>query len=391
MTRDEQLISLCQSLIRIPSLSGQEEQVARFIEKTMHAYGYDEVQIDKHGSVLGCIRGKRPGKRILMDGHIDTVDIADRDRWTHDPFGAEIENGRIYGRGTSDMKGSVSAMISAAARFAEDTNRDFAGSIYVSGSVHEECFEGVATREISRLAEPDYVIIGEATSTTLKIGQRGRAEVVLETIGKPCHSSNPEAGINAVYHMSALIEEIQKLTFRHHPVLGDGILVLTDIISSPYPGASVVPSLCRATFDRRTLVGETEESVLAQVNEVIDKVKAQIPQLNARCYLAEGQEACWTGERISAKRFFPAWLLREDDEYVQKVRAGLEKAGIHAPISHFAFCTNGSHFCGERGIPTIGFGPSLECLAHVVDEYIEIEQLLKACEGFCGILSELTK
>lgn len=391
MTRDEQLISLCQSLIRIPSLSGQEEQVARFIEKTMHAYGYDEVQIDKHGSVLGCIRGKRPGKRILMDGHIDTVDIADRDRWTHDPFGAEIENGRIYGRGTSDMKGSVSAMISAAARFAEDTNRDFAGSIYVSGSVHEECFEGVATREISRLAEPDYVIIGEATSTTLKIGQRGRAEVVLETIGKPCHSSNPEAGINAVYHMSALIEEIQKLTFRHHPVLGDGILVLTDIISSPYPGASVVPSLCRATFDRRTLVGETEESVLAQVNEVIDKVKARIPQLNARCYLAEGQEACWTGEHISAKRFFPAWLLREDDEYVQKVRAGLEKAGIYAPISHFAFCTNGSHFCGERGIPTIGFGPSLECLAHVVDEYIEIEQLLKACEGFCGILSELTK
>ena len=391
MTRDEQLISLCQSLIRIPSLSGQEEQVARFIEKTMHAYGYDEVQIDKHGSVLGCIRGKRPGKRILMDGHIDTVDIADRDRWTHDPFGAEIENGRIYGRGTSDMKGSVSAMISAAARFAEDTNRDFAGSIYVSGSVHEECFEGVATREISRLAEPDYVIIGEATSTTLKIGQRGRAEVVLETIGKPCHSSNPEAGINAVYHMSALIEEIQKLTFRHHPVLGAGILVLTDIISSPYPGASVVPSLCRATFDRRTLVGETEESVLAQVNEVIDKVKARIPQLNARCYLAEGQEACWTGEHISAKRFFPAWLLREDDEYVQKVRAGLEKAGIYAPISHFAFCTNGSHFCGERGIPTIGFGPSLECLAHVVDEYIEIEQLLKACEGFCGILSELTK
>ena len=145
MTRDEQLISLCQSLIRIPSLSGQEEQVARFIEKTMHAYGYDEVQIDKHGSVLGCIRGKRPGKRILMDGHIDTVDIADRDRWTHDPFGAEIENGRIYGRGTSDMKGSVSAMISAAARFAEDTNRDFAGSIYVSGS---------ARREISRVATP---------------------------------------------------------------------------------------------------------------------------------------------------------------------------------------------------------------------------------------------
>lgn len=390
MSREERLIGFCQSLIRTPSNSGQEEGVSKLIQSTMLEYGFDEAIIDKYGSVLGIINGKRPGKRILMDGHIDTVDISDASRWTHDPYGAEIEDGKIYGRGTSDMKGSVSAMVSAAAHFAEDTGRDFAGTIMVSCTVHEECFEGVSSREISKLAEPDYVIIGEATSTTLKIGQRGRAEVVVETEGKTCHSSNPDAGINAVYHMCAVVDEIRNIKFNEHPILGKGILELTDIVSSPYPGASVVPGLCRATFDRRTLVGETEETVLAQVEEAIARVKERIPELKAKVYLAEGKEQCWTGETISAKRFFPAWLLSEDDEFVQKVRAGLSKAGIDAPISHFSFCTNGSHFCGERGTPTIGFGPSLERLAHVIDEYIEIEQLTKACEGFYGILSELT-
>ena len=153
----------------------------------------------------------------------------------------------------------------------------------------------------------------------------------------------------------------------------------------------MVTGLCRATFDRRTLVGETEESVLAPVQAAIDRVKERIPNLKARVYLAEGSEKCWTGDTIEAKRFFPAWALKEDDELVVKALAGLKEAGIDAPLSHFAFCTNGSSFCGEAGIPTVGFGPSLESLAHVVDEYIEIDQLTRACLGFEGILRNLCR
>ena len=391
MDRDQRLIEFCQEAIRIPSPSGQEQGVAQLMKRKMEEYGFDEVVIDRYGSVLGRMRGKRPGKTILLDGHIDNVDVIDAGEWTHDPFGGEIDQGRIYGRGTSDMKGSVTAMISAVAHFAEDTGRDFAGEICVSCTVHEECFEGVSSREITRLARPDFVIIGEATSTTVKIGQRGRAEVVVETEGVSCHSSNPDKGVNAVYHMMAVIEEIRRIVPNEHPILGKGILELTDIISSPYPGASVVPSLCRATFDRRTLVGEDESVILGQVEDAIARAKEKIPGLKARTYLAEGQEVCWTGETISAKRYFPAWLIDEDNEYVQKALAGLKEAGIEAPISHFAFCTNGSHFCGEAGIPCIGYGPSLETLAHVRDEYIEIDQLTRACRGFAGILARLTR
>ncbi len=390
MTREEQLIAFCQEAVRIPSPSGQEKGVAELCARKMEEYGFDEVQIDRYGSVLGRIHGSRPGRTILMDGHIDNVDVIDAPDWAHDPFGGEIDGGRIYGRGTSDMKGSVTAMISAAAHFAQDTGRDFAGDICVSCTVHEECFEGVSSREITRLAKPDFVIIGEATSTTVKIGQRGRAEVVVETEGKSCHSSNPEKGVNAVYHMMAVIEEIRKIVPNQHPILGRGILELTDIVSSPYPGASVVPALCRATFDRRTLVGEDEAVILGQVEAAIARAAKKVPDLKARVYLAEGREACWTGETISARRYFPAWLMEESYPDVRKVLAGLKEAGIEAPVSHFAFCTNGSHFCGEAGIPTIGYGPSLESLAHVRDEYIEIDQLIKACRGFACILGQLT-
>lgn len=391
MTRDEKLIAFCQEAVRIPSPSGQEEGVARLMKRTMEEYGFDEVEIDENGSVLGCMHGKRPGKNILLDGHIDNVDVVDADLWTHDPFAAEIEGGKIYGRGTSDMKGSVTAMITAVADYANDTKREFAGSIYVSCSVHEECFEGVASREITKRAHPDFVIIGEATTTTVKIGQRGRAEIVVETEGKSCHSSNPEKGVNAVYHMMTVIEEIRKIVPNEHPILGKGILELTDIISTPYPGASVVPSLCRATFDRRTLVGEDEAVILGQIEEAIARAEARIPELKARTYLAEGSELCWTGKTISAKRYFPAWLIDEQNPLVQKALAGLRASGIEAPVSHFAFCTNGSHFCGEAGIPTIGYGPSLESLAHTRDEYIEIDQLVRACHGFYSILAQLTK
>jgi putative selenium metabolism hydrolase len=389
MNRNERLVELCQGLIRIPSLSGQEGALVQKIKETMVTLGFDDIIIDRYGSITGCLKGKRPGVTLLMDGHIDTVDVPERNNWHHDPFSADIEDGKIFGRGTSDMKGSVAAMIIAAASFAKDRNRDFAGKICVSCSVHEECFEGVATREITKNIKPDFVVVGEATSTTLKIGQRGRAELVIETEGKTCHSSNPDKGVNAVYHMLEIIQEIRNICVLEHPILGKGILELTDIISAPYPGSSIVPGYCRATFDRRTIVGENEDSILGQIEDVISSVRDRIPELKARVFIAEGNEKCWTGETIEAKRFFPAWLLNEGNAFVQAVREGLFDAGINAPISTFSFCTNGSHFCGEAGIPTVGFGPSLESLAHITDEYIEIQQLTSACEGFYGILSKI--
>ena len=251
--RKQELIELCQDLVRNSSYSGKEENVVKAIEKNFEKLGFDSWFRDEYGNIIGCIKGNKPGKKILFDGHIDTVPVPDESKWSVPPFEGLIKDGKIYGRGTSDMKGQLSAMMAAVSYFAKDTNKDFEGELYVAGVVHEELFEGIASRKISEAVKPDYVVIGESSELNLKIGQRGRGEIVVETFGKPAHSANPHKGINAVYKMSKIIEKIQELVPPTHPVLGEGILVLTDIKSSPYPGASVVPDYCKATFDRRLL------------------------------------------------------------------------------------------------------------------------------------------
>ena len=389
--RSEEVVSLCQSLIQARSYSGEEDRAASVLKEAMLARGFDTVQVDRYGNVIGCLKGNRTGKKILFDGHIDTVPVTDESAWEFPPFAAQLHEGKIYGRGTSDMKGSVAAFVCAAANYAQDTGRDFAGEIYVAGVVHEECFEGVAAREISKAVQPDYVVIGEASQLNLKIGQRGRAEIVVETFGKPCHSANPEKGINSVYKMAKVIEAIRTLEPPHHPVLGNGILELTDIKSSPYPGASVVPEYCRATYDRRLLVGETKESVLAPIQALLDNLMAQDPELRVKVSYAVGKEMCYTGNEIEGERFFPGWLYGEEEAFVQDVCKTLEQKGFTPQIAQYNFCTNGSHYSGEAGIKTFGLGPSRENLAHTVNEYIEVEQLTKVTECYQSVMEALLK
>ena len=389
--RDEQVISLCQKLIQQKSYSGEESGVVGVLSENLKQMGFDEVTVDKYGNIIGCIKGNRPGKKVLFDGHIDTVPVTEEAEWLYPPFAAEIHDGKIYGRGTSDMKGAVAAMTCAASNYAKDTGKDFAGEIYVAGVEHEECFEGVAAREISKNVRPDYVVIGEASQLNLKIGQRGRAEIVIETFGKPCHSANPEKGINAVYKMAKVIGAIRTLVPTHHPVLGDGILELTDIKSAPYPGASVVPEYCRATYDRRLLVGETKESVLEPINGLLEKLMAEDPELKVKASYAVGRERCHTGNEIEGERFFPGWLYDKDDDFVQAVYTKLTDKGFTPEITQYNFCTNGSHYAGEAKIKTFGLGPSRENLAHTLNEYVEIEQLTKVTECYYGVMEALLK
>lgn len=386
---EEQIIALCQDLVKQKSYSGKENLAVAHLQETFKKYSYDDIFVDKYGNIIGHIKGKFPGKKILFDGHIDTVPVTDAEKWHYEPFGGATVEGKIYGRGTSDMKGALSAMVMGAHYFAKKCAKNFAGDIYVVGGVHEECFEGVAARQVSKRVNPDYVVIGEASELNIKRGQRGRAEIVVETEGKSAHSANPQSGINAVYKMTKLIQKLNEMQGPEDKVLGKGILELTDIKSQPYPGASVVPDYCKATYDRRLLVGETKESVLLPIKQIIYNLSIQDSEFRAKAYFAQGEETCYTGATIAGERFFPGWLYDESDEFVQKAFGGLKAVGLEPKITKYSFCTNGSHYAGEAKIKTIGFGPSRENIAHTVDEYIEIEQLLKAAKGYFGILSSV--
>lgn len=389
--RNNQIIELCKKMIQAKSYSGEEADVVAVMEEFCEATGFTDVHIDKYGNCICHIKGKKEGPKILFDGHMDTVPVPDASVWDYDPFGAEVVDGKMYGRGTSDMKGALSAMMAAAIYFAKDCDYDFAGDIYVAGVVHEECFEGVAAREISAYVKPDYVIIGEASQLNIKIGQRGRGEIQVETFGVPAHSASPHEGVNAVYKMCKVVEAIQKLEPTEHPVLGKGILELVDIKSSPFPGASVVPDYCRATYDRRLLVGETKESVLAPLQTLLDEMMKADEGLKAKVSFVTMEEKCYTGETIGSERFFPGWLYDEEDAFVKDVYNEMKSIGFNPVITNYDFCTNGSHYAGEAGIKTLGLGPSTEILAHKINEYIEIDQLLKVTQCYYGTMKALLK
>ena len=382
-------LELLKRLIACPSLSGREQGVADILKGYLGENGFSTLETDRFGSLVAGVKGDRPGVRLLFDGHIDTVPADNAQDWATPPFEPVLKDGKLFGRGASDMKGADAAFAVAAAQYLRERGTDFAGELWFAGVVQEECFEGVCAREVAKRVRPDLVIIGEASEGNLKLSQRGRAEIVLETFGVPCHSANPEKGVNAAAAMCSLINEILKLPpTKDERMVGDGILVLTDIKSEPYPGASVVPHYCRATFDRRLLVGETRESVLSPIQAIIDRQKKLDPTLNARVFYPMGSAVCSTGEKVEAERFFAPWWYAAD-ERVLGVKAAMEERGLKPEITGYSFCTNGSYYAGEAGIPTFGYGPSRENLAHTVDEHIALQDLFDAVDGYLAALHAL--
>jgi putative selenium metabolism hydrolase len=376
------LIALTRELVRLPSVLGNEGMVAERLAEQLHRLEFDKVEIDAAGNAIGVIGDATAGPTVLFDAHMDTVDVLPRENWKHDPFGGEIEGDRLYGRGSSDMKGALAAMLYAAAAL----DRDFiAGRMVLSASVGEELIEGAALRVVMERYPPDYVVIGEASELDLVRAGRGRAELVLEAKGDPAHASSPHLGVNAVHVMARIIDQIEALEMPRHPFVGSGVMCLTDIISVPYPAHSVVPSGCRATYERRLLPGETRDGLLEELAAACVRAGAADTDIE----LATAEYGTYTGVKWSEPKWYAPWELDEDHELVQAALSGLRSAGLAPGMRSYQFCTNAAYSAGAAGVPTIGFGPSRENLAHVVDEYVELDQLTKACRGYLAIAEAL--
>jgi putative selenium metabolism hydrolase len=376
------LIEFTCELVRIPSVFGQEKALAEAVAQHMRTLNFDQVEIDAAGSAIGVIEGASDGPTLLFDAHIDTIDVIPREAWSHDPFSGALVGDRIYGRGSSDMKGALAAMVYAAARV--DRAR-MAGRVVISASVAEEIIEGIALKHVMDRYGPDFVIIGESTNLNLVRGGRGRAEFVLRARGKPAHASTPDQGISAVHKMIRVIEQIEALPLPQDPVVGHGVMCLTDIISAPYPAQSVVPSRCQVTYERRLVPADTLDGLLAELRRACERAGAPDTEIE----LAVADFTSYTGLRWEHRKWFPAWITDENHELVHKALRGLRRAGLEPQLTAYQFCTNAAYSAGEAGVPTIGFGPSTESMAHIVDEYLEVDQLVGACQGYVGIIEAL--
>jgi len=371
------LTIFAQNLIRARSVTTEEKAVVEVLSAEMQRLGFDQVWVDAFGSLIGVVEGSQPGSTILLDGHCDTVEAHALD-WKHNPWGGHIENGRLYGRGAADMKGSLAAMVYAVGNLERGELR---GRVAVSATVSEEVAEGGAFKAVVEAMRPDFVVIGEATELNLNRGGRGRAEIHLKTVGRSAHSSSPQAGRCAVTDMIRVIQTIQASPASVDPFLGPGSIVLTDIISAPHPGYSVIPYRCDVTYDRRLLPADDRESLLGALNSL-----PGLDDIQYTAALAPLEERTWTGKLLQGEKFFPAWLFPETHPLVQSALRGLQSEGLNPQVGAYRFCTNAAYSAGVAGIPTVGFGIGREEDAHTVDESIAVADLLTAAKGYQGII-----
>lgn len=377
-------------MLAVRSYSTQETAVGKVFAEELATLGFD-VEHDGWGNVIGTLR-LGPGPTVLLDGHLDTVEVTDPAHWTRNPLG-ELDDGRIYGRGAVDMKGPLAACAYGAASLARENAETLSGTIVVTGSVAEELAEGPAlTHIIEGLAAegnaPDVVVICEPSANQLMLGQRGRAEIVIEILGVPCHSAYPEAGVNAAEVMADVITALRGLEPQPHPELGRGILALTDLKSFPYPSQSMVPDRCLATFDRRTLTGESAEDVLSAVRRVAEETAGRRGAA-ARVSLAQAKFTTATGVDVGLDVFAPAWLMPVDSPSAAAAAAGLHDTGLGTEPGYYKFCTNGSASAGKLLIPTLGYGPGDPDQAHTVDESISVDDLRRGARGYAAIIGAL--
>jgi len=184
--------------------------------------------------------------------------------------------------------------------------------------------------------------------------------------------------------MMEVIKILDELPLPEDNFLGPAQMVITDILSEPYPGHSVIPFRCRSTFDRRLLPGETPQSVLGGIDASL-----AVSGVDYKASILCGKEVTWKGVSLESQKFFPGWVLTEDHPLVVKAIDGLRAAGLNPSLGAFRFCTNGSYSAGLAGIPTIGFGLGREQDAHTVDERISLKDLIAAACGYSGIIEAI--
>ncbi|MBD3334990.1 MAG: YgeY family selenium metabolism-linked hydrolase [Candidatus Eisenbacteria bacterium] len=374
--REEQdaAVELLRELVRTPSPSGDEGRIVALIRERMQALAFDEVRIDAFGNVLGRVGDGR--RTLAFDAHVDAVGVGDSQAWAVDPYGGELRDGIVYGRGAADQKGGMAALVHAGALMRRlDLLRDT--TVWIVGSVLEEDCDGLCWHYIlsEGVLQPEAVVLTEPTDLQLYRGHRGRMEIEATARGRAAHGSAPERGRNAIYRMAPVIEGIRRLADRlgDDPFLGRGSVTISQVRSTA-PSLCAVADSCTIHLDRRLTAGEDDARALDQVRCIAadaglggDDVTIQVPEFRRPSH---------TGVVYPMRQYYPAWAMPEDDPLVRLgLRAREAVAGKPGRAGRWGFSTNGVATRGLHGVPTIGFGPGNEIHAHAPTDQCPAEHI----------------
>lgn len=409
--RDD-LIALTQDLVRIPTLNPPGEnyrEICGYLAERLGERGFEIQMIRGEGTpgdskkyprwnIVARKEGPRKGDCVHFNSHTDVVEVGQG--WTKDPFGAELEDGKIYGRGTCDMKGGLAASIIAVEAFLE-VCPDYTGSIEISGTADEETggYGGVAyLAEHGHYDHVDHVIIPEPLQKDrICLGHRGVWWAELETHGEIAHGSMPFLGDCAVRHMGAVLSEMEtslfpKLAGKHTamPVVPEGAKQSTMNINSfhggqaePEEGFTGLPSACvpdraRMIIDRRYLIEETEDDVRGEVHDLLEKVKSE--RENFSYELRE----MWSVAPTMTQKDAP--VVTSTAKAIQTV-LGKAPEYVVSPGTY-----------DQKHIDRIGklknciaYGPGLLELAHKPDEYVGVDDMIDSAKVMGQVLIDLLK
>ena len=397
--RRDELIALTQDLIRIPTLNPPGEnyrEICEYLDRRLRAKGFETQLVRALGAVGDSDRyprwnivarreGARAGDCVHFNSHIDVVDVGRG--WTTDPFGGELKDGKIYGRGACDMKGGLAASIIAAEAFIA-TCPDFSGAIEISGTADEESggFGGVAyLAEKGFYAKVDHVIIPEPLNKDrICLGHRGVWWAEIETHGEIAHGSMPFLGDCAVRHMGAVLHEMEQSLFpalalkrTAMPVVPEGAKQSTLNINSLHGGqaeiprdVNALPSPCvpdsaRMVIDRRFLIEESIDDVIGEMKAVLEKVASERPDFSY--------------DMREMMRVLPTMTDREAP-VVQSVSRAIEATMGRAPEYVVSPGTYDQKHIDRIGRlkNCIAYGPGILDLAHKPDEYVGVDDMIQS-------------
>ena len=408
------MVRFLRAMISHPSESCEEKEVVACIKAEMEKLGYDKIEVDGLGNVIGWIG---EGEKIIaIDSHIDTVGIGTRENWTADPYEGYETDEIIYGRGGSDQEGGMASAVYSG-KIMKDLGLIPAGyKLMIVGSVQEEDCDGMCWQYIVNKDKirPEFVISTEPTDGGIYRGHRGRMEIRVDVHGVSCHGSAPERGDNAIYKMADILQEIRQLNNngcsestaikglvkmldpKYNPehyedarFLGRGTCTVSQIYFTS-PSRCAVADSCSISVDRRMTAGETWESCLQEIRD-LPAVKKYGEDVQVSMYMYD--RPSWTGEVYETEAYFPTWINRESAAHVKalvdahKALFGEERIGAPSAMStregrpltdKWTFSTNGVAIQGRYGIPCVGFGPGAESQAHAPNE-ITWKQDLVTC------------
>ncbi len=366
-------LDLASRLVRAPSVSGSEGPAAQVLLAAMREAGFDDVYLDEVGNAIGIIDGG-PGPTVLLTGHIDTVSPGDSAEWEHPPLGGDVVDGRLWGRGSVDMKSAVACMVQAAA---EAKQVGFEGRLIVAGAVLEET-NGFGSMQLARTLDYDVAVLGEPSKLQLKLGHKGRVEVEATFTGAIAHAAQPDLGENALKAAARFVANMDEIELPVSNVLGPATATPTKLVTHPGSTTNVVPGRAQLILDCRTLNGQTPD-------DVIELLKRASPNGSVQFSVPTSTVEEPDGRTRESPHVAPAYLLPPDSETATTARSTLSRVlaeeGRDLVEGVWWFCTDAPHL-SAGGRPVVGFGPGEEELAHTTRESVSVADLAIATRAY---------